>query len=126
MLCLNSLTRGHCPFGPPLLPERPISTIRNGWGKFCSIEPTSLSLQVKKRLLEGTNYHHSDGAAMHRGSIRASHPAAPGSNLGAPDFLSIEISSIALRKMLLRQVDGNRTQKKLYLVFGSVWPLVKS
>ena len=26
------------------------------------------------------------GAAHHRGSIRASHPAAPGSNLGAPDF----------------------------------------
>ena len=28
------------PLGPPLLSERPISTIRNGWGKFCSIEPT--------------------------------------------------------------------------------------
>ena len=42
MLCLNSLTRGRCPLGPPLLPERPISTIKNGWSKFCSIEPNFL------------------------------------------------------------------------------------
>ena len=39
MLCLNTLTRWRCPLGPPLLQERPICTIRNGWGKFCSIEP---------------------------------------------------------------------------------------
>ena len=32
--CLASL-----PPGPTLLPERPISTIRIGWGKFCSMEP---------------------------------------------------------------------------------------
>ena len=38
MLCLNYLT----PWGPPLLPERPISNIRNGWGKFCSIEPKNV------------------------------------------------------------------------------------
>ena len=38
MLCLNYLTRGPCPLGSPLLPERPISTIRNGLGKFCSIQ----------------------------------------------------------------------------------------
>ena len=42
MLCLNSLTRGRCPLGPPLLPEWPISTIKNGWSKFCSIEPNFL------------------------------------------------------------------------------------
>ena len=44
MLCLNSLTRGLCPLGPLQLPERPISTIRNGWGKFCSISPIKYSV----------------------------------------------------------------------------------
>ena len=39
MLCLNTLTRWRCPLGPPLLGERPICTIRNGWGKFCLVEP---------------------------------------------------------------------------------------
>ena len=39
MLYLNFLTRGRCHLGPPLLPERTISTIRNSWGEFCSIEP---------------------------------------------------------------------------------------
>ena len=29
--------KGHWPLGPPLLPERPISSIRNGCGKFCSM-----------------------------------------------------------------------------------------
>ena len=39
MLCMNYLTRGRCPLRPPLLPDRPRSTFRNDWGKFCSIEP---------------------------------------------------------------------------------------
>ena len=43
MLCLNSLTRGQCPLGPPLLLKRPKSTFRNGRGKFCSIVPDSNS-----------------------------------------------------------------------------------
>ena len=37
MVCPNSLKRGRCPLGPLLLPERPKSTFRNDWGKFCSI-----------------------------------------------------------------------------------------
>ena len=48
MLCLSSLTRGRCPLRPPLLPERPNSTIRNGWGKFCSIEPRIVLTHCKK------------------------------------------------------------------------------
>ena len=39
MLCLNYLTRGQRPLGPPLLLERPKSTFRNDWSKFCSIVP---------------------------------------------------------------------------------------
>ena len=39
MLRLNYQTRGQRPLGPPLLPERPKSNFRNGWGKFCSIVP---------------------------------------------------------------------------------------
>ena len=50
MLCLSSLTRGRCPLGPPLLPERPNSTIRNGWGKFCSIEPRMFYAALSTRL----------------------------------------------------------------------------
>ena len=44
MLCLNSLTRGLSPLGPLLLPERPMNTIRHGWGKFCSISPIKYSV----------------------------------------------------------------------------------
>ena len=43
-------------------------------------------------------------------------PSSPGSNLGAPDFLTMEISSAALRKMLLRKVDGSRTPKNNYVI----------
>ena len=43
MLCLNFLTRGGCPLGPPLLAERPKSAFGYGWGKFCSIVPRILS-----------------------------------------------------------------------------------
>ena len=37
------------------------------------------------------------GGKLHRSSIRASDPAATGSNLSAPDFLTIEIFSVAPR-----------------------------
>ena len=39
MLCLNSLTRKRWPLEPLLLSERLKSTIRNCWGKYCSIAP---------------------------------------------------------------------------------------
>ena len=51
------------------------------------------------------------GAALHRGSVRASHPAAPGLNLGAPDFLSIEISSVASRKCRLGKWTATEPKK---------------
>ena len=47
MLCLNYLTSGRCPLGPLLLPERPKSTFRNGWGKFCSIVPKFVVADVE-------------------------------------------------------------------------------
>ena len=34
------------------------------------------------------------GAALHRGSILASHPAAPGSILGVPKNFSIDVAEI--------------------------------
>ena len=50
MLCLNFLIRGRCPLGTPLLPERPKSTIRNEWGKFCSIVPKNLTIFFQRKL----------------------------------------------------------------------------
>ena len=50
-------------------------------------------------------------AAKHRGSVRASHPEAPDSNLGAPDFLTIEISSAASRKCCLEKWTATEQKK---------------
>ena len=49
------------------------------------------------------------GAAKHRGCVRASHPAAPGSNLNASEIYTSDFSSVALP---LRIVDGKSNPKK--------------
>ena len=52
------------------------------------------------------------GGGKQRGSVRASHPPASGLNLGAPDFLTVEILSAALKKLCL---EKNQNPKNLFL-----------
>ena len=52
--------------------------------------------------------------ALHSGSVRASHPAASGLNLGAPDLLSIEIFSVGQRKCCLEKRTA--FEQKIYCV----------
>ena len=58
--------------------------------------------------LRTAKYRPSWGAAQHRGSIRASHPAAPGSILNVPmNFFQRMIISDELVMMLLGLIDGS-------------------